>query len=134
MSDNYLSNKAGERINPASDDKLRDVEDVLDLINLDSNDLVLALAAEPIKDSGQKLTDATGDADTLAEVEPGLYAFNCMVTGAFYMGLADVTVAKNVRWCCGINQSILIKIPAGEYTLHYACSTANGIGYLRKLS
>ena len=134
MGDNYLSNKAGERIDPASDDKLRDIEDFLATIDLSINDLVTALALSPEEDSGQKLTNASADTDTVCAVEPGLYVFDTVITGGFYFGLADVTTAKNVRWACGVPGRCLIKIPADKYELHYATSANNGIGYLRKLA
>ena len=132
--DNYLSNKAGERIDPASDEKLRDIENLLQELKTLDVDLVTALALSPEEDSGQKLTNASADADTVCAVEPGIYVFDAVITGGFYFGLADVTTAKNVRWACGVPGRCLIKIPAGEYELHYATSANSGIGYLRKLT
>ena len=132
--DEYLSNKAGNRIDPASDEKLRDIEDLLTELKTINIDLQTALALLPEIDSGQKLTNAASDTNTICAVEPGIYVFDSVITGGFYFGLADTQTAKNVRWACGLNQRCLIKIPADTYALHYATAVNDGIGYLRKLA
>ncbi len=134
MSDSYLSDKAGSRINPASDDKLRDIEDSLNLQKALVENLESLLALSVEEDSGKRLTNAAANTDTEVAVTPGLYVFDCVITGGFYFGLADTQTYKNVRWACGLNQRILIKVPDGYFSLHYATTVNDGIGFLRKLA
>ena len=90
-------------------------------------------SSQPVKtQTALKLTNATKDTDTTATVVAGKrYRFTCLNTGGFYIGLADVTTAGNVRWVCPLYQSIEIQIPVdGGVTLHYATDTNNGVGFL----
>lgn len=92
-------------------------------------------APDPVQGTGQLLTNASADTDTSATVVGGKrYVFTSMKTGAFYFGVADVTTPANVAWVCPLEKTIIIVIPAGVTTLHYATDTINGKGYLRELS
>lgn len=84
--------------------------------------------------SGQQLTNASADTDTTATVVAGaVYAVTALNTGGFILGIADVTTAANVAWVCPLYRTIIIKIPIGYTSLHYATDTNNGIAYLRRL-
>ena len=85
--------------------------------------------------TAQQLTNASADTDTTATVSAGKrYRFTSLATGGFYLGLADVTTAGNVRWVCPLYHSIELKIPIGSTTLHYATNADNGVGYLVELN
>lgn len=132
--DNYTSNSRGERIDPATEDKQRDIETRLEELKLLYADIANVFATSPIEGETQRLTHGTANTDASVGVVPGAtYVFTSLVTGGFYFGLADTQTAINVRWICGLNQTVLIKIPAGEATLHYATAVNSGIGYLRRI-
>lgn len=141
--DSFLSkNSTRERIDPATEGKQRNIEARLEEIKLQNVDFVNVLAAEPIAGETQRLTNAASDTDAYVTVEAGgIYVFTSIAhvpvadspNGGFYFGLADTQVAENVRWVCGVHQTILIKIPVGESTLHYATVDATGVGYLRRI-
>lgn len=106
----FLSDNAGHRVPPAD-------------------------APDPVQGTGQLLTNAAADTDTSATVEGGkAYVFTALTIGGFYFGVAAVTTAANVAWVCPIGKTVIIVIPAGVTTLHYATDTINGKGYLRELS
>ena len=106
----YLSDNAGHRVPPAD-------------------------APDPVQATGQQLTNGTKDTDTEVTVVAGAtYALTALLTGGFYLGILDVTTVANVAWCCPIYRTIIIVIPSGVTTLHYATDTNSGIGYLRRLS
>ena len=112
MSDTYLSDNTGNRSSPTPESS-------------DPKETQTAL----------KLTNGSADTNTTATVVVGKsYRFTALKTGGFYLGLADVTTAGNVRWVCPLYRSIEIKIPIGSTTLHYATDTINGIGYLVELN
>jgi len=91
--------------------------------------------ADPVAASGQTLTNASKDADTEATVVAGAtYALTAQEVGGFYLGIADVETAANIIWACPVRETIVITIPEGVTTLHYATDTANAVGYLRRLS
>lgn len=91
--------------------------------------------ADPVLASGQTLTNATAGADTSATVVAGeSYIITALTTGGFIFGLATVETAANIIWACPLGQTIIIKIPVGYTTLHYATNTNNGIAYLRKMA
>jgi len=109
--DVYLSNNAGHRACPG------------------------AVNCDPVAASGQTLTDATIGGDHTATVVAGeSYAFTAGLTGGFIFGVAAVTTAANIIWACGLNDTIVMKIPQGITTLHYAGLVNNAAGYLRKLT
>lgn len=81
-----------------------------------------------------QFTGINKDVDTeLAVVAGKRYRFTAMITGGFYLGLADVTTAAAVRWICPLYQSVEVQIPRGVTSLHVACDTNNAIGYLVEL-
>jgi hypothetical protein len=91
--------------------------------------------ADPVAASGQTLTNGTKDTDTEVTVVAGAtYAVTSQVTGGFYFGVATVATAANILWACPIYRTILITIPLGVTTLHYATDVNSGVGYLRKLA
>lgn len=93
--------------------------------------------SQPIIGTGataQALTNASADANTEATVVAGArYRFTCTKTGAFRFGLATIATATNIRWVCGIGQSIEIQVPQSYTTLHYAVDTNNGYGWLVRI-
>jgi hypothetical protein len=91
--------------------------------------------ADPIAASGQTLTNATADADGTATVVAGAtYVFTTLKTGGFYFSITGVvTTPANIEWACPLQQSVIIKIPVGVTTLHYATDTNNGKGFLRRI-
>lgn len=106
----YLSDNAGHRVPPAG-------------------------APDPVAASGQTLTNGTKDTDTLVTVVAGAkYALTAQEVGGFYLGILAVTTAANIIWACPIYKTIIINVPLGTTTLHYATDTADAIGYLRKLT
>jgi hypothetical protein len=110
MQEVFLSDNAGHRVPPAD-------------------------APDPVQGTGQLLTNGTADADTTATVVGGKrYVFTSMATGAFYFGILAVTTPANVAWVCPLEKAVIIVIPAGVTTLHYATDTNDGKGYLRELS
>lgn len=85
--------------------------------------------------TAQQLTNAAADTNGTATVTGGSrYRFTSLGTGGFYLGLANVTTAGNVRWVCPLYHSIEIAIPIGVTTLHYATNANNGVGYLVELN
>lgn len=132
--DSYHSNSRGERIDPATENKQRDIETVLNSISLLNENLVDALGAEPIEDSGQSLTNSAANTDgKVGVVAGGIYVFTSLLTGGYYFGLADTQTAHNVRWVCPLYHTIIIKIPAGYNELHFATTTGSEVGYLRRV-
>ena len=92
-------------------------------------------AADPVVASGQSLTGGSKDADNEATVVAGArYALTALGSSGWYIGLADVTTAANIIWVCAKDQTIVITIPAGQTTLHYARNESNGTLYLRRLN
>jgi len=91
--------------------------------------------ADPELASGQTLTNATAATDTEATVVAGeSYVITALTTGGFYFGLAAISTAANILWVCPLGQTIVIKIPVGYTTLHYATNVNNGVAYMRKLA
>jgi len=91
--------------------------------------------ADPVAGSGQTLTDETTGGDhTVTVVAGATYAFTAALTGSFFFGIAAVTTAANIIWVCGLYNTIIMKIPLGVTTLHYAGSANGATGYLRKLA
>ena len=108
--DTYLSDNAGHRVPPAD-------------------------APDPVVATGQTLTNATKDTDTSATVVAGAkYALTAQTVGGFYLGVAAITTAANIVWCCPLGETIIIVIPTGITTLHYAADTNSAVGYLRRLT
>ncbi len=106
----YLSDNTGHRVPPAD-------------------------APDPVVASGQTLTNATAlAADTVTVVAGAKYAFTAMLLGGFIFGVAVTTTSANILWACPIYKTIIIVIPAGITTLHYATNVINGVGYLRRLT
>ena len=91
-------------------------------------------ASQPvITQTAVQLTNGIANTNTTATVVAGKrYKFTALITGSFYFGLANVTAnsGKNVRWTCGLYDSVEIQIPNGHTNLHYATSVNSGIGYL----
>ncbi len=91
-------------------------------------------ASQPvISQTAVKLTNGTLNTNATVTVVAGKrYRFTALITGSFYFGLANVTAnsGKNVRWTCGLYNTIEIQIPDGHTNLHYATSASGGIGYL----
>lgn len=83
-----------------------------------------------ITQTALKLTDGKDTDNELAVVAGKRYRFTALTAGGFYLGLADVTTAANVRWVCPLYQSIEVQIPYGITALHVASDTNNAIGYL----
>ncbi len=92
-------------------------------------------APDPVVASGQTLTNAAKDTDTSVTVEAGkTYALTAQEVGGFYLGIATIATAANIIWACPIGKTVIITIPSGQTTLHYAVDTNDAIGYLRKLT
>ena len=112
MSDTYISNRAGHRINPASE------------------------THRMIDESGQKLTCTAGATDYNVTVVAGArYAITVETTvaGVIYLGIAAITADKDILWCVGTGCTIGIEVPAGEVTLHYGSDQAGTIGRLARI-
>ncbi len=108
--DNYLSNKAGLRINPATE----------------THRMVAA--------SGQKLTCTAADTDyTVTVVAETRYAITADVTGVIWLGVADITTDANIIWSVGPGGTLGIEIPVGVTTLHYGSDSAGAIGRLSQI-
>jgi hypothetical protein len=108
--DLFLSDNAGHRVPPAD-------------------------APDPVVATGQTLTNAAKDTDTTVTVEAGeKYALTAQTVGGFYLGVATIATAANIVWACPLGKTIIIVVPNGITSLHYATDTVNGIGYLRKLA
>ena len=106
----YLSDNAGHRVPPAD-------------------------APDPIAASGQTLTNAAKDTNTTVTVVGGaLYALTAQEVGGFYLGILTTATAANIIWACPLRKTIIINIPPGTTTLHYATDTNDAIGYLRRLT
>lgn len=134
--DSFLSKKSTrERIDPATENKQVDIETrLLELLDLTNDNLVAAVGANPVEGSGQSLAAASANTDyKVTVVAGGSYLFTSMLTGGYYFGLADTQLAHNVRWCCPLYNTVLIKIPAGYTELHYATTTGSEVGYLRRV-
>lgn len=100
-------------------------------------------SGHPTNGSSQQLTNAAADTDTTATVVAGKsYMVTAYVTGAFVLGLADVTTAANVMWTAPLGFSRLVHIDpvqagvsnGADVTLHYATSANDGIAYLVELA
>jgi hypothetical protein len=92
-------------------------------------------SVDPIAASGQTLTNAAKDTDTTATVVASAkYAITAQTVGGFYFGVATIATAANILWACPLGKTIIITIPAGVTTLHYAADTNDAIGYLRRLT
>ncbi len=110
MGEVYLSDNAGHRVPPAD-------------------------APDPVAASGQTLTHGAALANQTATVMAGAkYAFTSMLTGGFIFGVATTATAANIIWACPIYKTIIIVIPAGKTTLHWATNVIDGAGYLRRLT
>lgn len=84
-----------------------------------------------ITQTALQFTGINKDVDTeLAVVAGKRYRFTALITGGFYLGLADVTTAANVRWVCPLYQTVEVQIPYNITALHVVCDTNNAIGYL----
>ena len=84
--------------------------------------------------TSQALTNAAADTNTEATVVAGArYRFTSTLTGSFLFGLATTAVATNIRWACGMYQSIEIQIPQGYTILHYQTNVMNGYGWLVRI-
>jgi hypothetical protein len=93
-----------------------------------------AVSADPVPGTGQKATDAsTGDDHELTVVGGKSYLVMATDTGNFIFGIADVTTAANVAWMCPKNTAIVINMPAGKNTLHYASDTNGGTIFLTEI-
>lgn len=80
------------------------------------------------------LTNGTANDDTTVTVVAGArYRATCTKTGSLRFGLATMSTAGNVRWVCGIGQSIEIQIPNGYTSLHFATDTNDGYGWLVRI-
>lgn len=90
---------------------------------------------DPYADT-QALTNATAGADTTATVVGGKrYLLIPVETGGFYAGLATVVTAANVQWVAALGQpGVVINVPLGETTLHYATTVNNGKAFLVPLA
>lgn len=87
-----------------------------------------------ITQTALQLTNASADTNDTATVVGGKrYRFTATEVGGFVLGLADVTTAGNVRWCCPVYHTIEIQVPNGQTSLHFATDVTNGIGYLVEL-
>ncbi len=110
MNEVYLSDNAGHKVPPAG-------------------------APDPIAASGQTLTNAAKDTNTTITVVGGaMYALTAQEVGGFFLGIATTATAANIIWACPIHETIIINVPSGTTTLHYACDTNDAIGYLRRLT
>lgn len=110
MSDTYLSNQSGHRINPTTD-----------------TDRMVA-------GSGQKLTcTASGTDYDLTVVAGARYVITADATGLIYLGIANITDDADIIWAVGPAGSIGIEIPIGITTLHYGSDTTGTIGRLARL-
>ncbi|KKK97397.1 hypothetical protein LCGC14_2653170 [marine sediment metagenome] len=110
MGEVYLSDNAGHRVPPAD-------------------------APDPVAASGQTLTNGTKDTNTTVTVVEGAsYALTAQEVGGFYLGILTTATAANIIWACPVGKTIIISIPSGVTTLHYATDTNSAIGYLRKLT
>lgn len=99
---------------------------------------LLDVAADPVAESGKYLKDTEiGASHTETVVPGGVYAITCTNTvtqnRAMFFGIADVTINKNVLWVCCINETIIIRIPAGITELHYEGNVNNVEVRMRKL-
>ena len=93
-------------------------------------------AADPKQGTGVLLTAAAADtAYTQTVVAGKQYIVTASLTGGFYFGTDGVvTTPANVAWVCPLGQTIVIVIPAGVTTLHYAADTIAAVGYLREMN
>jgi hypothetical protein len=92
-------------------------------------------APDPIAASGQTLTNGTALANgTATVVEGATYAFTSMILGGFIFGVAATTTAANIIWACPIYKTIVITIPNGVTSLHWATNVNSGVGYLRRIN
>lgn len=99
-------------------------------------DITLGDAAEVIPGSGITLTDAATGADhTQAVIAGATYAFTCgpLASSTFTLGIAEILTAANILWVCPPSETIIIRIPDGQATLHYQSLANGGTGYLRRL-
>ena len=92
-----------------------------------------AVSQPVISQTALKITNGQNTDTELAVIAGKRYRFTALVTGGFYLGLADVTTAANVRWVCPLRKTIEIQIPRGVTVLHAASDTNNAIGYLIEL-
>lgn len=92
-------------------------------------------APDPVAATGQTLTHGTAGTDQTATVVAGAkYAFTASTVGGFYFGIASTGTAANIIWACPLRRTIIIVIPNGVTSLHYAPDTNSAVGYLRKLT
>jgi len=84
----------------------------------------------------QALTNATADADDTVTVVGGKrYLLIAVATGGFYAGLETVATAANVQWVAALGQpGVVITVPLGKTTLHYAVTANSAKGYLIPLA
>ena len=108
--DNYSSNKAGLRINPATETHRR------------------------VAASGQKLTCTAADTDyTVTVVAETRYAITVDAIGVIWLGIADITIDANIIRSVGPGRILGIEIPVGVTTLHYGSDSAGAIGRLSQI-
>lgn len=120
-----------QRIDPATEDKQRDLETRLEELKLLVERGLNGTDREPVEGTGVLLYDATMGEDIEQAVEAGkTYRATASITGGFNFGIADVTNDGNVLWVCPLAQSILIKVPEGITTLHYEADTNAATGRL----
>lgn len=130
--DAFLSKRSTrQRIDPATEDKQRDLETRLEELKLLVERGLNGTDREPVAGTGMLLYDAAIGADIEQAVEASkTYRVTASITGGFLLGIADVTNNGNVLWVCPLAQSILIKIPLGVTTLHYQADTNGAYGRL----
>lgn len=107
----YLSDNAGHRVSPIN-------------------------APDPIPATGQTISNIIANTDSEVTVVGGAkYAFTAQEIGGFYFGLENIELNINSKmWCCPIYETIIIVVPLGVISLHYAVDVNNAIGYLRRLT
>lgn len=82
------------------------------------------------------LTNAAKDTDGTVTVVPGQrYLLVPLALGGFYVGLADVTTAANVKWVIALEHpGVVVNVPIGVTTLHFATTANGGKAYLIPLA
>lgn len=91
-------------------------------------------AAPVISQTAQTATDAAIGGDHELTLAAGkAYLVMTTTTGAFIFGLAAVTTAANIRWMCPAGWAVVIRMPIGYTTLHYASLVNGGTIYVVEL-
>lgn len=112
MSEVYLCDNAGNRVPPG------------------------VSSGDPVVGSGFKITDSSTGADHAVTVVAGAtYKIMIDITsgGAFLFGIATTDTAANVIWFAPEKSVLVIKIPAGETSLHYQALAGTASAYLVRL-